>query len=475
MEGLLSNSMSNPQPPSVTPQVLPIKRTASGRPRNKRFARQFTPSPSATASQQQHLDAPDNNGETNPFPPTKAWHAVQCLKEYFDDDIFRWLDYARFPNRNPIGSQYPQQRDSLTSSIYTRSSGFSVPSTRTSYSRQSLYSHHSFHDDLRPTVPALELPLNPPYASNNIEEYRRSTLNKDGPIRKRPPLPLPRYFCTFCDKAFGRKGDWKSHEMEFHERQEEYTCTECDKDYYFKHRFIRHHLNHHGCENCPHAETCRTTLPKKRAWGCGFCGQSFPTLPNRFEHIAEHYEAGTKRAEWKHSLMILGLLRQPDVVDPWSLILDRIGVSDWSTCFWSKEAASRLQNELELKGLKTGEMLAMDAYNNMTVDAKETEVIVAPTTWRSQDLTSDLISVASTSANDAGGGFNPESDRLANADIALLSLGRGSSAYYGYGPNQHSPRQNQSCYDSTDGAFTLDGFHFPRVPRHGSSFYEDTD
>ncbi|KAL9115579.1 MAG: hypothetical protein Q9187_007267 [Circinaria calcarea] len=463
MEGPSSDSTSTGQLPPVILQSTPFKRTGSGRPTNKRLAQQFAPSSSATALQQ-NLDVPDEDGETTPFPPSKEWQAIQCLKDCSDDDVLRWLDYARYPNRNPIAPQHPQQRHSLGSSTNTRSSGFSAASSRTSHTRRSL---DSFHDDHQPPVPALQ-----GHFSNDVEEYRHSKLKRLAAIQERPSLPSTRYFCTSCDKDFGRKGDWKSHEKEFHEGQEEYTCTTCDKKYHAKHRFIRHHKKHHGGVDCPHAETSRFIFPKKRAWGCGFCGESLSTFDNRIDHIAKHYDAGLKRSEWNHSSMILGLLKQPDVVVPWSLLLGRAGVSDWSTCSWSKETTNELQHELELEGLKTGDRLAMDAYNMMGTIATGTETILAPTSWTRRP---DLAMMAAAPRPNLPGGFYPALNTSRNIDVTPLSLDCVPSAFSGYQPDQYMSGQGDPLQGDSGGAFTMADYQSPRTPIYGHSFYDEDD
>ena len=182
------------------------------------------------------------------------------------------------------------------------------------------------------------------------------------------------------------------------------------------------------------------------------------------------------KSEWDHSLVILGLLQQPDVVGPWSLLLDKVGVFDWSTCSWSKETTNELQIGLELEGLKTGNTLAMEAYSVMKVIAPETEAGLASATWiRRPDLTMNTRLVAATPGSDLGGGFNPRSETLSDTDVSLLSLGRDSSALYGYVSNQYSPRHGHSHPESSDEAFILGGYQFPRVPRHESSFFDDGD
>ena len=283
---------------------------------------------------------------------------------------------------------------------------------------------------------------------------------------------MPKYFCTFCDKGFGRKGDWKSHEKEFHERQDEFACTACNGKFSIKHRFIRHHLKRHGCEDCPHAETCRSSLPKKRAWGCGFCGQYLDTFDNRYEHIAKHYEAGMERSKWNHSLVILGLLRQPNVVGPWSLVLGKAGVSDWSTCSWAKETTNELQRDLELEGLKTGAMLAMDAYSTMKCIAADSEALSARTPWIGRPV---HTSTATPSRNHPEGGFYPGLNSSRNTDMSSLSLDHGPPAFYGYEPDQDTSGQGPSQDDIMDGAFTFAGYQSPPAPIYEHSFYDDDD
>ena len=174
------------------------------------------------------------------------------------------------------------------------------------------------------------------------------------------PAPQKRdskYFCTHCPGEFKWKGDWKRHEAHKHEHQDVYTCEPCPQvasctrgPYYTKRDFDRHHKKAHKCHSCPKTDACRRELPKKRAWGCGFCFQALLTWDERIDHIAQHYEEGKKASEWDYSSVILSLLLQPSMIDVWkSAISARFGIQSgqWLTCRWSQENTKHLLAGLE--------------------------------------------------------------------------------------------------------------------------------
>ena len=128
------------------------------------------------------------------------------------------------------------------------------------------------------------------------------------------PAPGPRvFYCTYSclNKSFVKRSDWKSHETECHDPQVEFVCSLCNipNPFHLEKRFTQHHGNSHGCKPCMHAAECKRTLPMKRAWGCGFCGQCLPTWDARAKHVAIHFEAGTDISAWEHRQMMRGLLR----------------------------------------------------------------------------------------------------------------------------------------------------------------------
>ena len=192
--------------------------------------------------------------------------------------------------------------------------------------------------------------------SESHPSYARSALSPSS-LNPVPPKKDPKYFCTHCPGEFKWKGDWKRHEAHKHEHQDEYTCESCPQvtscirgPYYTKRDFDRHHKKAHKCHSCPKTDACRRGLPKKRAWGCGFCCQALLTWDERIDHIAQHYEEGSKPSEWDYSSVILSLLMQPSVIDAWKTLINaRFGFhsEQWLVCRWSQENTVGLQAGLE--------------------------------------------------------------------------------------------------------------------------------
>ena len=325
-------------------------------------------------------------------------------------------------------------------------------------------------------------------------------------LHKKLPLP-PKYFCTSCDtNGFGRKGDWKSHETEFHEHKEEFKCNFCDKVYHKKHRFIRHHQKAHCRGGCQHAETCRTELPKKRAWGCGFCLITLTDRSHRDEHIAGHYEDGKKKSDWNHSLVIAGLLRQEYVVHAW-LSLTHHKSSD-SSYTWTAETAAKLQAKLEIEGEQTGYDLAREAYDALLqTNSASTEVnprssslawtgfpVRSASLTSSAPLQSNMTDSTGTNAPlPQGQGqyplskFNPRSDSLSHLTASNPPIQFPSSDFQSVMTFQPRHNSTPTHYSENSNAFNCDGIKFPHVlnetesinlqqafPPQGSSWYPES-
>lgn len=159
-----------------------------------------------------------------------------------------------------------------------------------------------------------------------------------------------KYFCTACNKGFARKYDWKVHEQRYHEQQTQYPCPDCNQILFAETLFKSHHRDAHGCQDCPHAKTVAKDVDvrrKRTAWGCGFCSEMLDDWEKRCDHVAGHYDNGTKREEWDHSKVVIGLLRQPDIDQEWRILLtERHGQfpTDLGLRF-SKEATGRSHGE----------------------------------------------------------------------------------------------------------------------------------
>jgi hypothetical protein len=129
-----------------------------------------------------------------------------------------------------------------------------------------------------------------------------------------------RYFCTACNKGFARKYDWKVHEQRYHEQQFQYPCPDCNQILYAETHFRSHHRDAHGCQQCTHAKEVTREVDaraRRTAWGCGFCASLLDDWEKRCDHISQHYDDGMRRADWDHTKVIIGLLKQPDIDEAW--------------------------------------------------------------------------------------------------------------------------------------------------------------
>lgn len=139
------------------------------------------------------------------------------------------------------------------------------------------------------------------------------------------------YWCTYCDRSFGLKGVWKRHEENFHEPQRKWKCPSgCGRTFSAKNKFVSHHKNDHGCHKCGCGDSAKVeVLPRKIAWGCGFCSRLLLTWDGRCDHIASHFEGSPEypkmtKQDWDHSKVIEGLLSQPKIDEAWRCFLRKM-------------------------------------------------------------------------------------------------------------------------------------------------------
>lgn len=210
-----------------------------------------------------------------------------------------------------------------------------------------------------------------------IEEFRVK------PERPQINLPAPSvgipifnyapeiYACSFCDKTFRRKGDWKRHEGSLHEPQKQWCCrgSGCNRTFTARNKFRRHHESDHGCEDCKHdvdAEIIPITQTTS-VWGCGFCVALLTTWDARANHIGNHFEAGSKRLDWDFSRVIQGLLCQPMIFDAWQSLLFRTHgplADSWPLFEWSVESSRELLSNLQCgNSTQSATDIAQSAYN----------------------------------------------------------------------------------------------------------------
>ena len=165
-----------------------------------------------------------------------------------------------------------------------------------------------------------------------------------------------KYVCTSCETKFIRKSDWKQHEERLHERRNQWRCPDCNLDQLWsRNQFKQHHKQAHGCENCPHADKAVIPLRQRTAWGCGFCGQLHHDWEERCQHVAQHYDKGMTKKEWKHSMVIWGLLHQADIHPTWREFLHQKHGSRPNprpSYSWDKKSSGR-SHEVDQQGQHT--------------------------------------------------------------------------------------------------------------------------
>ncbi|KAI5918484.1 hypothetical protein F4810DRAFT_574458 [Camillea tinctor] len=159
-----------------------------------------------------------------------------------------------------------------------------------------------------------------------------------------------KFWCTSCDKTFKRKFDWKRHEEEFHERPRKYPCPNCNQSFWGSNTFNQHHKSAHGCRTCPHAESVVKHMPKRKAYGCGFCAALHWSFGKHINHVAAHFERGSTKADWLHSNVIYALLHQHGIHEAWKeyIAQKESQFNGHQPMFsWSPESTGRAQGFVE--------------------------------------------------------------------------------------------------------------------------------
>lgn len=193
-------------------------------------------------------------------------------------------------------------------------------------------------------------------------------------------------WCTYCPRQFRTKDGWSRHEKEDHENQV-YPCMphgpvenrgrgpECsicatsnpDEGHLMMHQLgpcleksvtgreykrrgdLVSHLRKHGVPNgLGLAEQWKRTSGRK-AWACGFCLNIFFQRMDRINHIfQEHWRNGVTMKSWSPSMVIQGLLLQPQLSNRWLESLSKGSIIDPSRIKWHRSVAEDLQRRLEV-------------------------------------------------------------------------------------------------------------------------------
>ncbi|KAG4439026.1 hypothetical protein IFR05_005490 [Cadophora sp. M221] len=278
--------------------------------------------------------------------PTNALEHIQCLSRFSSIEVYQWMELwksskARWEDDIDLDGNYDL---GLVTDLKTEY-------TARDHKADEMIKSRPNHQ-LKPSIskPAF-LGLS---TSQQPEQQRYPEKSANPPTGKQSPKGSPEiYACLFCQKTFGRKGDWKRHEGTLHELQREWRCAEpaCNRKFLARNKFRRHHESDHGCVDCRHDSdpTVMVVLRTASAWGCGFCVAVLMTWDERVDHIGNHFETGWKRLDWDFSTVVKSLLLQPGVCDAWeSLLLQMHGQSaaNWPLFEWHADSCRELLRQL---------------------------------------------------------------------------------------------------------------------------------
>ncbi|PQE19489.1 homeobox meis protein [Rutstroemia sp. NJR-2017a WRK4] len=299
-------------------------------------------------------------------------------------------------------------------------------------------------------------------------------------MKKLPELPKKadktqgKYCCTACHMPFSCKGDWKRHEGSQCEPQKlwycmfqdaavqiqhTWYCILCndsyrDRESISQHLVMQHKIHlcvkkeldersfrrkdklkdhlrkvHGLAEGCTDWEKWHQDVPRKRAWGCGFCGVWFINWNERLDHIAEHYEKQQLSiSQWSFSNVIKGLLKQPkdedfDVMTAWKNLT---GLND-QHYVWSDKDALYLRAKLERRE-GTPQKMAEEAKRL----AQKSPRGAAPHMWRlpespgvrlTRDMLTQPLANASLSSRNSGGPLSQSFTKNLGRDDANIPYG----------------------------------------------------
>jgi Homeobox KN domain/Tc5 transposase DNA-binding domain len=165
---------------------------------------------------------------------------------------------------------------------------------------------------------------------------RRRTAANPGKLQALESRPFQ---CTFCTDTFRTKYDWSRHEKSLHLSLEKWICAPlgpvitvsssgqkqcvycgelnptndhlethnhncCEEKglaarTFYRKDHLRQHLRLvHGCKMIDSMDSWKSEATYLRC-RCGFCGQEFTQWQERIDHLATHFKAGAKMADWK--------------------------------------------------------------------------------------------------------------------------------------------------------------------------------
>lgn len=352
--------------------------------------------------------------------PIHVIHAISTLRDCSRECLLQWLESCTF-----LLHRCPKNVTRLTALIANQASPpslglaasrFAAAASSRQTRRPSPRSDHtSSHRSLVKPVKAISPHLSKiPHsalaaAQNHLDPgqtFSRAATHSTLALVK-PTETDHTYRCTVCDNhSFQHSDGWKKHEKEhetkyvcmlkglFEITEGGWRCVLCgalnqDDSHHlvhniapcviaedrpsFKRRYemVWHLKDVHGTTDgiCVAEKwRCETS---KNAWSCGFCIHLFSSLQDRLKHIgAKHFENGQSINDWNFTMVIQGLLLQPEIQEAWQRLLESFDPFRPSETKWNKLGCEDLQYRLEMgvTGKETPQSLAKAAYDSAEYD-----------------------------------------------------------------------------------------------------------
>lgn len=249
---------------------------------------------------------------------------------------------SRLDMRGPSSKSSPQL-------FFSENSRMSATSTSSSYSQVSTTADAK--QGLHLALPSLAYLRTASELTAELQDEHTEHSDPDEQRRIRKGEAAKNYVCTYCNKDFGGKSDWKRHETTFHEPQYTWECPVCNRTFNSKRKFSTHHDRDHDCLECDHGTEAQKSLPAKAAFGCGFqsCNQVLYSWDDRCNHVAKHFEDGEIKPNWQYSTMIKNLLRQDRLDAAWKRLMGELhGPREfWPNLIWRQEDTKDIRERLE--------------------------------------------------------------------------------------------------------------------------------
>ena len=170
------------------------------------------------------------------------------------------------------------------------------------------------------------------------------------------------YFCTYHHEFggplpyFRKKGDCKTHMMNFHNLGKEWACPRCHWIFDRDNDLLKHCRVGHPCWPLPPITDIVTELLPKQVFACGFhgCESLFSFWDEWFDHVANHMRNGLTPSDWQYSLVIANLLCQTNLRKVWEYFLSQTYNAAQPLLEWTPSTSRQLCQKLECQDFRPG-------------------------------------------------------------------------------------------------------------------------